>query len=189
MTPLTAAEQLGYYSVAVALAEVLAFGFGAIREIAFSRAATTGDVDAITAACRLGVLVMLPGAVVGGALAPWGVPLVFGRDFAPAVPMTQVLLLAALPAGLATLGAAGLATLGRPGAVSMAQAAIAVFNVALVVILVPRGGGMGASLASLVTYVVLGCVTLGIFLRASRRRWRDVLLPRRADVLLVLRRR
>lgn len=191
MAPLTAAAQLGFYAVAVALAEIPSAVSSAVRDVVFSTSATRDDPAVAARACRT-VLVVLGGlAVVMVVSTPLAVRLLFGVDFAPAAPMAQIMIAAAVPSGLAAVAGAGLFAMGRPGTLSIAQAAVAVVNTVLVLLLVPAGGGMGAALASLVAYVLLAAVTTSLFVRTSALPLRAVLVPRSGDVrgLLPSRRR
>lgn len=181
MTPLTAAAQLGYYSVAVAVAEVPTAAFAALRDIAFSRTASRSADDFIPRSCRLAVLLGIPCVAVAVLAAPLLVRVVFGADFGPAAPMMQVLLVASLPAGLASVCGAGLNALDRPGTLSAVQAGVAVLNVALTFALVPSMGGMGAAVATLVAFAVLTGVTLGLYCRLSHHRVGELLVPRADD--------
>nr|WP_255479929.1 polysaccharide biosynthesis C-terminal domain-containing protein [Quadrisphaera sp. RL12-1S] len=93
----------------------------------------------------------------------------------------QVLLVASLPAGLASVCGAGLNALDRPGTLSAVQAGVAVLNVALTFALVPSMGGMGAAVATLVAFAVLTGVTLGLYCRLSHHRVGELLVPRADD--------
>lgn len=186
MAPLTAAEQLGFYAVAVALAEIPSAVSSAVRDVVFSTSATRDDPALAARACRTVLVVLGVLALVMVLCTPLAIRLLFGADFAPSVPMAQLMIVAAVPAGLAAVAGAGLFAMGRPGVLSIAQAVVAVVNIGLVLLLVPSGGGLGAALASLVAYVLLAAVTTALFVRTSSLPVREVLVPTLRDVRALL---
>ncbi len=181
MAPIVSPQQLGYYAVAVAVAEVPWAGFGALRDVIFSRSTQRGESTLIAVASRLCLIVFVPAVIIGIVLMPWAMRFVFGPEFSEATIMAQILLVASLPAGLATICGAGLMSLGRPGALSVTQAVASILSVGFVLLLTPEWGGLGAACASLLSYVILFAVTLTLFCRESGTRLRTVLLPTRQD--------
>lgn len=186
MAPLAPAAQLGFYAVAVAVAELPAAAFNAVRDVAFSTSASRADPQVVARACRTAVAVLAPACLALVVIAPPVVVIFFGQDFAPAVPMVRVLFVAAIPSGLATVAGAGLLALDRPGRLGIAQAVVAVVNVAAVVALVPSLGGLGAALASLAAYTLLAVAAVLLFTRASGLGLREVLVPRVSDVSVLV---
>ena len=68
--------------------------------------------------------------------------------------------------------------------VSTLAAGIAlILNIGLNVILIPRWGVAGASLASTVGYTVAGGILLIFFLADAKLSWREVLLPKRKELV------
>lgn len=182
MAPLAPTAQLGFYAVAVAVAELPAAAFNAVRDVVFATSAARADPHVVARACRTAMALLAPGCLALVVVAPPVVVVFFGQDFAPAVPMVRVLFVAAIPSGLAAVAGAGLMALDRPGRLGVAQAVVAVVNVGVVVALVPVLGGMGAALASLVAYTLLALAAVVLFTRASGLGLREVLVPRVADV-------
>ena len=186
MAPLAPAAQLGFYAVAVAVAELPAAAFNAVRDVAFATSAARADPQVVARACRTAVAVLAPACLVLVLVAPPLVVLFFGQDFAPATAMVRVLFVAAVPSGLATVAGAGLLAMDRPGRLGVAQAVVAAVNVGAVVALVPPLGGLGAALASLAAYTLLALAAVALFTRASGLGVREVLVPTRADVSVLV---
>jgi len=80
----------------------------------------------------------------------WWLPLLFGADFSPAIPITVVLLLAAVLGTPGSIAGAGLSARGRPGLRSSSLVISCLINVGLLFLIVPTYGAMGAAIATLV---------------------------------------
>lgn len=65
----------------------------------------------------------------------------------------------------------------------LASSVALVINVSLSVILIPRWGVEGAAVTSTVGYTLAGVVLLAFFLHDSKLAWREVLLPKRNDLV------
>lgn len=182
LAPLAGAQELGWYAVAVSIAEVPAFGLLAVRDVIFPAAADRGDPSLVARAARIALLITLPVCAFGIVLAPFAVPLVFGEDFRPAVDMTQVLLVAAIPSGLALVLSGGLFSIGRPGLASLAQATAAAVTIVALFVLVPSLGGLGAALASLAAYIISALLIAIGLVRATPLRLQDLVIPRATDM-------
>lgn len=181
LVPLAGARQLGYYAVAVSLAEIPAAALLAVRDVAFAASTDRGDPSLVARACRLVVLVSVPLCILGMALAPVVLPLAFGESFSAAVPMAQILFAASVPSGITTVLTAGLFGANRPGLVSAAQLCALALTVLGVFALVPSIGAMGAAWTSLVAYSLAATLSTSAMRRATGIKPRDLLLPGPAD--------
>jgi O-antigen/teichoic acid export membrane protein len=115
-------------------------------------------------------------------ISPLAVSIVFGASFAPAIPATMVLVVAAVCLGMNQFLEEAVRGLGRPGLATVAElCGFAVTAVGLAVLL-PRFGILGAALASLLSYTTVLIMLVVILHRRLGLRPRDLLLPRPADV-------
>ncbi|MGZ6803067.1 MAG: oligosaccharide flippase family protein [Nocardioidaceae bacterium] len=149
MTPLSSAGQLGLYAAGVNLADLLLVANNAIRDVTFAADARQAVNAHVVRSCQLALTLAL---ALGGLLAatsPVLVVLLFGRDFASAVPSACVLVAAAVIGAPTAVAGAALSARGRPGLRSLALLAAACVNVLLLVLLVPGRGSLGAALATL----------------------------------------
>ncbi|HEY6793142.1 MAG TPA: lipopolysaccharide biosynthesis protein [Kineosporiaceae bacterium] len=157
---------LGVYSVASKYAELLRLPGLAVSYVLYPRFARQGawvartrTRQALPRAAALTALAALPLA----ASAPLLLPVVYGRQFAPAVGPALILL-----GGLVLDGAAGLVTAylyatRRPGRNSAAMAAGVAVTAVLDVLLIPRLAAVGAALASAAAYLVTTGVLVTVF--------------------------
>lgn len=163
------AADLGYYSIAVSIASMVAVLFGSLSTVVFpvaSRSAASA-ASVVQGGLRL-VLVGGAAAVVAlEVLAPWLVQLVYGRDFVPAVgPLRLLLPGLVLWAASAVLGG-GLQALGRPGAASLVQLAGTAVTVLGLALTLPAWGIQGAAVTSTVAYTITFALNLYVLRRAG----------------------
>jgi O-antigen/teichoic acid export membrane protein len=182
MTPLSGTRELGYYAVAVAVAEVPVFAIQAITDIVFSKSARGTDPMLAARVSRCLVVLTVATAVVGCALMSWGLPLLYGSDFRAAVPMAQILLVGTVFSAVASVLGYGLLAVGRPGVRSAVQFLAVGVNLPLVFALVPAHGGVGAAWASAATYAVMALLTCAAFARTTRVPLLECLLADRSDL-------
>jgi O-antigen/teichoic acid export membrane protein len=170
---------LGIYAVAVAVASGVAPVFSALAVVVLHRAMRGTEVAAqareIAYVLRLALLVGLPLVFVGIALAPFVVPLVFGASFQAAVIPTQILLAAGFFQGANAILGNSLRAVGRPGRSAAGESLGAVATIALLVLLLPRFGALGAAASSLAAYATVTLIQFRFLTAAAGVRLRDVL--------------
>lgn len=185
IAPLSSATELGFYTVAVAIAEAPLFLTAAARNVVFAADSSERDDARLATTARLVTLIVLGAAVGLAALLPWAVPTLFGPKFADATPVTLVLLLAMVAGTPGSFAGSGLSSRGRPGLRSTSLVIACVVNVAVLVWLVPVWGALGAAVATLVGNLVsanLNLVWLRHHFGVSPRDFHGL---RRSDLTLV----
>jgi O-antigen/teichoic acid export membrane protein len=188
MIPLSGAEQLGYYAVAASLAELPLAAVAAIADLTFSIGTQRDLSDFAAQACRMTLFVLVPMCALAAIIAPLTVPLFFGRDFAPVVPMAQILFVGTLASSVSGLLGAGLMSMGHTVSRSYAQVSGAVLTVMLIAFLVPRYGGIGAAWATALTYLWVALVTTIAYTRYSRISVRDCFVPSATELGIIVER-
>jgi O-antigen/teichoic acid export membrane protein len=181
------AEALGYYSMAVGLAELVFFLPNAVAQLFLPQVAeaTRADADAqVPMVARItllitgaGALLLLPAAVVMITL----VLPAFTASIAP---------LAVLLPGVVTLSVAKvvggyIAGVGRPGVNSAVSIASFAVNFAVNLVLIPRFGILGAAAASLISYTASALLITTIAARWTGTSLTEYWIPRSSDVKLV----
>ncbi len=177
-------EELGLYALAVVLAELLWLAtdpFAASLLPHQVRAAEGDDRRLGFATARLGLLVALGLCVVGWIVAPFAIRLAYGDAFVDATWAFRWLL-----PGVAAIAAqrplyAIVTREGRMGLAAAMNAAALALNIVLNLALLERLGIVGASVASSVTYILLGVGYVLATRRPGVVSWRD-LVPRRSDL-------
>ena len=182
MVPLAGARELGYYAVAVSLAELPIAFIAGVRDTIATIAADSDEPAVAARSARMTTLLLLPLCLAGALVAPWILRILFGAAFEPATTMTRVLFLGCTANGVAAMLGAGLMALGRPVLRSICQAVCAVVTVPLLFLLVPPLGGLGAAITTTSTYCLLAALLGVLFARGAELRLRDCFVPARADV-------
>jgi O-antigen/teichoic acid export membrane protein len=185
VTAFWGAAEVGIYSVAVQVGELLWLLPGALSPLLVYASAGRGnatDRDALAArAVRIGLgataAIALPLGVLAGPLLTF----FFGAEYAASAPALRAL----LPGIVAFAPGAVLAGdfIGRGHPVWNAQASLAtvVANLAVGFYLIPRWGAVGASWASTLAYTVGAGVMIMRFRRTTGLPLTDLLLPRLSD--------
>jgi O-antigen/teichoic acid export membrane protein len=169
----TGYHQLGLYAVAATVAEMLWLltdPFAAAL-IPHQLRASTGESQ------RLGFAMMwrslgisLIAAVGAWVLAPLAVHIVYGSEFSGAVPALRLLLPGVVALGAAKPLRAMLLKEGRAVALSLLGFSMLAVNLALNVVLLPRIGIIGASIASSICYGALALSYVFLAWRQARQR-------------------
>jgi O-antigen/teichoic acid export membrane protein len=182
MLPIAGAVQLGYYAVAVSLAELTTPITGAISQVLFPEAAARRSWASVAQAVR-GTAIVVGSLSLGGiAIAPFVIPLAFGRNFSDAVPMAQVLFVAGVPLALRLLIGSGFLAAGRPGLSSLSQVVALCVTAPGLAVLVPAYGAMGAAYTSLAAYSTACAFSAWQARRLTGMSYVTLLVPHWSDV-------
>lgn len=177
-------EALGYYAIATAAAELLLIVPDSATTPLMRRLLRQGDgVDALVPmALRVTGAVMLLACLATALLGQWLIFVLFGSDFLPAYPALLALLPGVL--GLCFAGVLRMDLLGRNrgGTVSIVAGAMALLNVLLNLLLIPRLGIEGAAIGSSVAYLIGAGALLSVYVKTAKVPVRDTLLIGIADL-------
>ncbi len=182
MSALTTADELGLYVVAVSLGELPLMINSAVRDVTFATDAAERRDDRLAASARISSAASAVAGLGLGIAMVWLLPLLYGEDFRPAVPVAAVLLVAVVLGTPGSIGGAGLSARGRPGLRSASLLIACILNIGLVFLLVPRFGALGAAWATLVGNLVSANLNLLFLQRISELRARDFYGLRGTDV-------
>ena len=178
------ATQVGFYALAVAMAEMAWFIPDAVKTILFpqvssSDRASSGWLAATVARHTLMLSVL---ACVGlAAVGRWAIELLYGAEFLPSFVPLLILLPGIVANSVASLAAAYLSGVGKPIFATHASLASVAVNVALNLVLIPMWGIAGAATATSVSYCLNCLILLFAFYRQSRVGPKNVLLMRVED--------
>lgn len=165
MVPLASERELGFYAVAVTVAEIPVILGNALRGVLFSADAADLGTDPSSQSrvnerlqqmCRMATLMTLVVSLVVGLTAEMWVPILFGAEFSATVPLIWVLLGAAVTGASGSLAGASLNARNRPGLRSWSMAVGATLNLLVLLAVTPFWGAMGGALSTLVGATVAG---------------------------------
>jgi O-antigen/teichoic acid export membrane protein len=182
---LSSLEEVGFYSLAMQIAEQLWHIPYAIEMIVLSRSANTQDDKfvhrTVASIFRVSLLIGLFGSVLIFVLAPYLVPLIFGKDFASSIPMIQTV----LPGILVLVGFrilnSRLTGMGKPQIAIYTFAPALVINFILNLYLIPLYGGIGAAWSTNISYALGSFIFVIVYSRMVKMPIYDIFRYRRSD--------
>ena len=185
MTPLAGTYQLGLYAVAASVGDAALILHSAVRDVTFTSDAARQDDARLCASARISGFLSIAVAMTLAALIPVGLPLVFGPDFAPAIPAALWMLAAVVVVAPGSIAGAGLSARGHPGLRSVSLLVACVVNVVVLLLLVPVLGATGAALATLVGNLIASQLNIAFLSRRSAIPARQFYGLRRTDIAIM----
>lgn len=182
---LSTLEEVGFYSLAMQIAEQLWHIPYAIEMIVLSRSANSQDDKfihrTVASIFRVSLLIGLFGGILIFFITPSLVPLIFGQEFARSVPMIQTV----LPGILILVGFrilnSRLTGMGKPQIAIYTFAPALLINFILNLILIPRYGGIGSAWATNISYAVGSIIFVIVYSRLVKMPVRDIFRFRQSD--------
>lgn len=157
----------GIYSIAVTIAEMLLLVSGSILQVVMPRVSALEEKDStlLTARTFRHTTIILLISMLGFYVTmPWLIPLIFGADFAAAVPNLKILLPGAAMLGLATVLTTFFTNqLGRPKLLMALEAISIVFNLTVSLLLIPHLGQQGTAWAKVSANAAIFLFSIGYF--------------------------
>jgi O-antigen/teichoic acid export membrane protein len=177
-------NQIGQYSLAVSIAELVLVVPQGLNAITKARQASTDIRQSIKLTIlliRTNILVSAFVSGIGMLVASFILPLVYSKEFSESVTAMWILLPAVI-AWSALQGVIGMIVrIEKYLLLSLASALALVLNIALNFILVPKIGIFGASLSSSICYSILAAILIGKLVRTSRSSYISI-IPRLTDL-------
>jgi O-antigen/teichoic acid export membrane protein len=175
---------LGFYSLAVTLAEMVLLVPTAVSWVLFPHVAGSERDDADRAVLVVTRVTLLATATAAIAFSPVATILVYVGlpAFTASLPAYYVLMPGAVAMSVTKTAGGYVAGLGRTGTVSAVTITAAVVNIVANVVLIPVFGIVGAALASLISYSFSSLAFTIIAARLTHARVRDFLVPTMADI-------
>lgn len=186
---LSTLEEVGFYSLAMQIAEQLWHVPYAIETIILSRSANSNNDKqvhrTVASIFRVSLIIGVLGGILIFFVAPPLVPLVFGKEFIPSITMIQIV----LPGILFLVGFrilnSRLTGMGKP------QIAIFTFLPALIInfianlFLIPRFGGVGAAWATNISYGIGSVAFILVYSRQIGMPLTEILKVRKSDFYFI----
>ena len=180
-----APDAVGYYAIAVGIAEIIWIVPGAIATVLFPRVSSLHDTDANSLTpmiARHTYFVIFVFVLALFFLAKPLINIFFGTAFLP----SQRPLLILLPGIIAVAGSktlsADLAGRGKPQIATYAAFISLAVNIPLNLFLIPKWGISGAAFASSVAYISANLVVIFVFMNITRRSLFDILIIKMKDL-------
>ena len=182
------AAQLGYYSMAVGLAEMVFFFPNAVSTLFFPHVAGAPREDSDRQVTMVSRVTLLVTGAVALALIPAAAVMIWVvlPDFGPALPALIVLLPGVVALSLAKVVGAFVVGIGKPEIDSYVSVGALIVNIIANLILIPRLGIVGASAASLISYSLTSLLLTLAASRFTMTSVADFWVPRSSDVRFIV---
>lgn len=180
-------QAAGVYAISVQLAERLSILSQSVSTVLLPRLsalnAVGGGASRLTqVAARWVILASAVLALVVAILVPLGVPLVFGWQYSGAIVPLLILLPGVVLGSGARVLASDIAARGKPHINMYIALVVVAVNIVGNLLLVPRLGIAGASVATTCAYLVNFALKVGTFAKLSGAKWHEAVAVRRQDV-------
>ena len=188
-------SEVGYYSLGVSIAERLWQLPFAMGIVIMSRSANVEDEDIlnrdVARILRVSFLIAIFAAVLLYLIAPWIVPLLYGKRFIPSIEIVQFILPGIVMFVIFRILNARIAGMGKPIITVYVFLPALLLNVILNYLWIPEYGGLGAAMATNISYIAGTIAFVLVFLRLTKMSFKDIMGYKKEDFNFVasLRRR
>ena len=175
---------VGYYTIAVGMAERLWMIPGSIGTVLFPRVSAIGDTQAnqlTPKVSRHTLFIVFVLSIVLLFLAKPLILVVFGISFLPSVKPLMILLPGIVALSFAKVLTSDLAGRGRPEFGTYASIVSLAANIPLNLYFIPKWGISGAAFASSIAYILATLIIAAAFIKISKKSWFDILLINKQD--------
>jgi len=180
---------IGYYSIAVGIAERLWMIPSSLAIVLFPRISAINDDKANELTPKVARHTLFIVFVFSLMLLVLGKPLIlilFGADFMPSLAPLLILLPGVVAFSISKVISSDLSGRGKPVFGAIASFASLAVNIGLNLYLIPRWGISGAAFSSSVSYSMAAAVMIAAFVRLTQTPLSDVLLLKAGDVRIYL---
>ncbi|MFH1776621.1 MAG: oligosaccharide flippase family protein [Candidatus Omnitrophota bacterium] len=177
---------VGFYSLASTIAEKVVFVPGVITTVSNPRLGSSSQKEANELSGRLFRHTLLAASFTALCIliiAPWGIPLLYGKDFLPSVKPLLILLagMVFMPVS-SSISSFFIFHKGEPKVPAMVSWISLFINIPLCVILTTKYGFKGTAGAIALTYLLQFLILASLFLRVSKMRISDAFIAGRDDI-------
>jgi len=170
ITSLWGPSYVGFYSVSVAIAELIWYIPDSIGVVLFPKISSLDKENAnkfTPFVCRLGVLIAIICSVFLAAVSKIAITLMYGEKFLPSVEPLLFLLPGVLFLTIGKILSKYTSGIGKPQYNTYSSLAAFAFNIILLVILVPKYNIVGAAIATSVAYFIFAVTITYLYIKES----------------------
>ena len=179
-------RDVAFYSIATSVAELSWYIPNSVGIVLFPKLSSEPEerIHPLTAeVCRHTLLITILSTMAVVLVGAVGIPLLYGTDYVPAVAPLIALGPGVVAMGLYKVLTRNFSSRNRQQVTVLVAIVGLTLNVTLDALLIPRLATAGAALASSCAYSAMGLALLLAFRRESRLSWREILQPRRDDLV------
>lgn len=183
-------SQVGIYTIAVALGEMLWKVSGSVATLMFPIVSSSTNAEETNMftnqVTRITFALITIFSVILALISKPLIWLLFGQEFMAAADALIWLIPGICIFSVSNVLANYLAGIGQIEKNIISSIVSCIVTVALDIFLIPRMGIKGASIATSISYIVFTFMTLMFYVRHTRSRWYDVIIIKQTDVMLAL---
>ncbi|WP_425806324.1 oligosaccharide flippase family protein [Desulfitobacterium sp. Sab5] len=184
-------DQVGIYSIAVALGETLWGVTGSIATVVFPIASSSTDKKGMmpftNQITRVSFTLIAGFSVILALISKPLILIWLGRDFITATGALLWLLPGISIFSVSNILASYLAGVGLVEKNIYSSIASGIVTVVLDIFLIPRIGIIGASIATSLSYIVFTLMTIIFYINYTHARWQDILILKKSDMGQIIR--
>jgi len=183
-------SEIGYYTIAYMLAEIVWYIPDSIGLVLFPQVSSSDKEATGIQTARINRLALLLIIVVCSFLGLIGkviISVIYGKAFLPAYPAMLFLLPGIAGLTVAKVLSKYISGIGKPLLTSTGSILGLILNIPLLILLVPRLGIIGASIASSVAYIAYAVYIIPVFIKKSGVSLRNTLVMNKDDITDILR--
>lgn len=150
--------EIGLYGTAVTLGNMLWIVPDAFKDIMYNRAAQKDNPNEVIMAILCNLLICVLVLISFGFLGKWLLNVLYGKDYVDSYSLVMTLFVGTLPMILYKLIHPLYIANGKTKIVVLLLALAVIINIIGNIILIPKYGGMGAAIASVVSYMICGVI-------------------------------
>lgn len=180
-------QSVGFYAVALGMAELVRYLPRAVARTLFPRVASSKNLkkEQFTIMVFRNALFL---SIIGGAclcvFANYFILWIYGPSFIPAVPLLQIIIFGIVASGTSNLLVVYFCGKGKPEYFTYVSLISLGSVVSLDLILIPTVGVIGAAIALTLSYLIAGVICVYWFHKESNRTLREILILTRGDIAL-----
>lgn len=192
MGALLAKEEIGYYSIAVMIAQLVWYIPESVTVFLYPKIAGQKSLDIsenITIqANRITLFVSIIIAITIFITGRFVIPAMYGEDFSAALLPMNILLIGTVGLSMQKVITKYFSGIGKPLITSYTAIIGLIVNLPLLYYLIPKYGIIGAALATTITYFLMGIISIILFQKLSNNKFSvsDVIIIKYSDIKSIL---
>jgi len=184
-------SEIGFYSLAFMLAELVWYVPDSIGMVLFPKVSAGDRITSGVQTARINRIALLLIIIICAFLGLIGrvvISVIYGSAFLPAYPVMLFLLPGIAGLTVAKVLSKYISGIGKPLLTSAGAILGLIFNIPLLILLVPRLGIIGAAIASSVAYIAFAVYIIPVFIKESGVSLKDTLCLNKDDITYALKR-
>lgn len=183
-------EMVGYYVIAVTIAEIVLHLPNSVAAILYPLASSTksegkkADFTALVCRNTLFITVIFSGCLL--AMSKLLIQIFYGLAYLPSLRPLYFLMPGVVALSISLVLTSYVYGQGKPGILAGITGASLGANIGLNMVFIPKIGLSGAALASTISYILPTGIIMLVFLKFSGKRLSDILILKRADIDMYL---